>query len=291
MRVNVQASEHIFLSLASITVLREALAALGLPESFQRHLRPVVTQSGIPFVHMGLVPCSSPGWAGADWFPIAPSPSAPLSPSGRPLPHHHGYLSTGPKQRFDQEALRRPPYPDPPPAGSRPELVQRYREVAAEFPSSDLPPLETALWLMKPATVVRGTWDEPKEAAAWLAERLADYAPRFSSDAERVPAVLARYVNFATEQLRWGSDAALGVYLERPVFLSLALVTCSPNRTAPDLPCPAQRPESAPSVPNGHTSSWNAVRTDEAGRRAGGGCASGGGPWGRGPGLPRPGRR
>lgn len=37
------------------TVLREALAALGLPESFQRHLRPVVTQSGTPFVHVGLV--------------------------------------------------------------------------------------------------------------------------------------------------------------------------------------------------------------------------------------------
>lgn len=141
---------------------------------------------------------------------------------------------------FDQEALRRPPHPDPPPAGSRPELFQRYREVAAEFPASDLPPLETALWLMKPGTVVRGTWDEPKEAAARLAERLTDYAPRFGSDAERAPAVLARYANSAAERLRWGRDVSLGFYLERPAYLSLALVTCSPNRAAPDLPCPAQ---------------------------------------------------
>lgn len=36
-------------------VLRESLAALGLPERVQRHLRPVVTHSGTPFVHVGMV--------------------------------------------------------------------------------------------------------------------------------------------------------------------------------------------------------------------------------------------
>lgn len=91
--------------------------------------------------------------------------------------HHHAYLWTGPKERFDDEALRRPPHPDPPPAGGRPELVERYRQVAAEFRTSDLPPLETAYWLVKPRSLVRGTWDEAKEAAAWLGERLAEYTP------------------------------------------------------------------------------------------------------------------
>ncbi|MEU1450743.1 hypothetical protein [Streptomyces avermitilis] len=153
--------------------------------------------------------------------------------------HHHGYLWTGLKQRFDQEALRRPPHADPPPAGGKPELIQRYREVATEFPTSDLPPLETALWLMKPRSVVRGTWEEPKEAAAWLGERLAEYAPRFDSDAERDAIRLVLFVNTATERLSWGGDVSLGFYLERPSYLSLALVTCSPNREAPDLPCPA----------------------------------------------------
>lgn len=90
--------------------------------------------------------------------------------------HHHAYLWTGPKTRFDDEALRRPPHPDPPPAGSRPELIERYRQVAAEFRTSDLPPLETAYWLVKPRSLVRGTWEEAKEAAAWLGERLAEYA-------------------------------------------------------------------------------------------------------------------
>ncbi|WP_329217928.1 hypothetical protein OG352_17150 [Streptomyces sp. NBC_01485] len=34
--------------------LRDALASLGLPERVQRHLRPMVTHSGTPFVHVGI---------------------------------------------------------------------------------------------------------------------------------------------------------------------------------------------------------------------------------------------
>ncbi|KUN98219.1 hypothetical protein [Streptomyces caeruleatus] len=154
--------------------------------------------------------------------------------------HHHGYLWTGPKQRFDQEALRRPPHPEPPPAGSKPELIQRYREVAAEFPTSDLPPLETAYWLIKPRSLVRGTWDEPKEAAAWLGERLSEYAPRFASEAERDTTYLTLLVNSAAERLGEGGDVSHGFYLERPSYLSLTVVTCSPNRSKPELACPAQ---------------------------------------------------
>jgi hypothetical protein len=154
--------------------------------------------------------------------------------------HHHGYLWTGPKQRFDQEALRRPPHPEPPPAGSKPELIQRYREVAAEFPTTDLPPLETAYWLIKPRSLVRGTWDEPKEAAAWLGERLSEYAPRFASEAERDTTCLTLLVNSAAERLGEGGDVSHGFYLERPSYLSLTVVTCSPNRSKPQLTCPAQ---------------------------------------------------
>ncbi|WP_405890421.1 hypothetical protein OG427_21550 [Streptomyces sp. NBC_00133] len=152
--------------------------------------------------------------------------------------HHHGYLWTGPKERFDQEGLRRPPHPEPPPADSRPELIQRYREVVAEFPVSDLPPIETAHWLMKPPALIRGTWEEPKEAAAWLGERLAEYAPRFIADSDRDRNRLAALLNSTAERLGWGGDVSLGCYLERPAFLSLALVTCSPNRVTPDHPCP-----------------------------------------------------
>ncbi|MEV0484210.1 hypothetical protein AB0I69_26815 [Streptomyces sp. NPDC050508] len=152
--------------------------------------------------------------------------------------HHHAYLWTGPKARFDQEALRRPPHPEPPPPGSRPELIQRYREVAAEFPTSDLPPLETSYWLVKPSSLLQGTWAAPADAAAWLGDQLAAYTPRFANETQRDAGHLARLVTSATDRLGSGSDTAFGFYLERPSFLSLALVTCSPNRTRPDLPCP-----------------------------------------------------
>ncbi|MEV5877109.1 hypothetical protein AB0L75_23300 [Streptomyces sp. NPDC052101] len=154
--------------------------------------------------------------------------------------HHHGYLWTGPKERFDQEALRRPPHPEPPPAGSKPELIQRYREVAAEFPTSDLPPLEAAYWLIKPRSLVRGTWHESKEAGAWLGEQLAEYAYRFTSETDRDTARLARLVTAAAARLRSGADVSYGFYLEHPSYLSVAVVACSPNRSHAELGCPAE---------------------------------------------------
>ncbi|MEU5975989.1 hypothetical protein [Streptomyces sp. NPDC047315] len=152
--------------------------------------------------------------------------------------HHHAYLWIGTKQSFDDEALRRPPHPDPPPASGKPELLQRYRDVAAEFPVVDLPPLETSYWLIKPGKLVRGTWYEPKEAAEWLGERLVEYAPRYACPADRDGTRLAILVGSAAERLSLGGDLSHGFYLERPVFLSLALVCCAPNRTMPTLGCP-----------------------------------------------------
>ncbi|WP_399090510.1 hypothetical protein ACGH2B_18320 [Streptomyces sp. BBFR2] len=161
--------------------------------------------------------------------------------------HFHAYVWTGPKQRFDEEALRRPPYPEPPPADGGPELIRRYKEVAAEFPVVDLPPLETARWLVKPGVLVRGTWDGPKEAAGWLGERLAAYGPRFASAPDRAPARAAALARSAAERLGQGGDVAHGFYLERPAFLSLALVCCSPNRALPELRCPlGQGPPTGP---------------------------------------------
>lgn len=117
-------------------------------------------------------------------------------------------------------------------------MIQRYREVAAEFPVTDLPPLETAYWLVKPRSLIHGTWVEAKEAAVWLGDRLAEHAPRFAFARDRNADNLARLVNSAAERLDWSADVSLGFYLERPSYLSLAVVTCSPNRSRPELVCP-----------------------------------------------------
>ncbi|MFF4039161.1 hypothetical protein [Streptomyces sp. NPDC001816] len=158
--------------------------------------------------------------------------------------HYHGYQWVGAKERFDQEALRRPPHPEPPPAGSKPELIQRYREVAAEFLTVDLPPLETAYWLAKPRSLVRDTWDEAKDAAAWIEARVAEYAPRFASEWKHAFIDLPLLVNSTAERLSSSCDVSLGFYLERPLYLSLAVVTCSPNRSKPELACPIEQGES-----------------------------------------------
>ncbi|MFF9524536.1 hypothetical protein ACF1DV_21535 [Streptomyces achromogenes] len=130
--------------------------------------------------------------------------------------HHHAYLWTGPTPRFDEEAFRRPPHPQP-------------------------PPLETAYWLVKPRSIVKGTWSEPSAAAVWLGERPAEYARRFAACAYRDPGRLATLLASAGERLAAGGDISLGFSLEQPAFLSVALVGCGPHRALPDLPCPFGR--------------------------------------------------
>lgn len=90
---------------------------------------------------------------------------------------------------------------------------------------------------------VRGTWDEPKEAANWLGQQLAEYAPRFASEHDRDTMRMAVRVASAAERLALGGDVSPGSYLRGASFLSVALVTCSPNRAEPELPCPLGQDE------------------------------------------------
>ncbi|WP_369235062.1 hypothetical protein AB5J56_24775 [Streptomyces sp. R21] len=154
--------------------------------------------------------------------------------------HHHGYTWVGEKSRFDQEGIRRPAPVDPVP-GCDPDVVQRHRQALAEFPVSDVPPIETARWLVKPAGFIRGTWQDPKSAAEWLEGQLLEYAPRFDSAFERDPNRIEHATMSAMGRLAWGGDVSVGAYLDRPLFLCLTLVTCSPNHAAPELPCPRTR--------------------------------------------------
>lgn len=89
--------------------------------------------------------------------------------------------------------------------------------------------------------MIRGTWNEAKEAAAWLGERLAAYASRFAFDRDRDTNRLATVVNSTAERLNSGADVSLDRYLEHPTYLSLAVVTCTPNRSKPELGCPSRR--------------------------------------------------
>lgn len=132
--------------------------------------------------------------------------------------HFHGYLWVGDKELFDQEWLRRPS--------------------AEGFAAAELPPMRTAHWLLKEPRLIRGSWAEPQAAAAWLATRLEEYQPRFAAEHHADSARLAAWATGAAERLSGGTDVCYGWYLARPLFLSLAVVACSPNRFAPGLRCP-----------------------------------------------------
>lgn len=139
---------------------------------------------------------------------------------------------------FDKESVRRPPPSLAPTATSPDEVQQRYQEAVAEWKTADVPPIETAYWLLKPARLIRGTWDEPKEAANWLGQQLAEHAPRFTSEHDRDTTRTVVLVASAAERLALGGDVSLGFYLRGALFLSVALVTCSPNRAESGLLCP-----------------------------------------------------
>ncbi|MGW1075641.1 hypothetical protein [Streptomyces sp. NPDC002537] len=152
--------------------------------------------------------------------------------------HFHGYRWLGDKADFDKESVRRPPSSMEPTTTSPQDVAERYRAAVTEWRVAGVPPLETAYWLLKPSQLIRGTWEEAKEVGEWLGEQLAEYTHRFSSVRDKDAIWQTVLVASAVERLGWGGDVSHGFYLGRPKFLSLALVTCCPNRARPDAPCP-----------------------------------------------------
>lgn len=151
--------------------------------------------------------------------------------------HHHGYAWLGEKQVFDKESNRRPPPSQAPTAHSPVEVMDRHRQAVAEFPTTDVPPLQTAHWLIKPPSMVRGTWEEPKEAGEWLGLQLTEFAPRVrlgrgpGSD----PSGAAREVGCGTADL--GRMCHWGTTSKEPC--SIRSRSCPAPRTVPVPNCPA----------------------------------------------------
>ncbi|MEU8687053.1 hypothetical protein [Streptomyces sp. NPDC048665] len=75
-------------------------------------------------------------------------------------------------------------------------------------------------------------------SAVWLGRRPTEYAPRFAAAAQRDAGHLTTLVASARKRLTAGGDVSLGCYLERPSYLSLAIVSCAPHREHGGLPCP-----------------------------------------------------
>ncbi|MFE0425131.1 hypothetical protein, partial [Streptomyces sp. NPDC058953] len=85
-----------------------------------------------------------------------------------------------------------------------------------------------------------GTGQAPRDGAASLRERTTVNAPGFLSQSHPDSERLALLPTNARDRLAQGGDVSHGFYLERPSYLSLALVCCFPNRARPELHCPVR---------------------------------------------------
>jgi hypothetical protein len=131
--------------------------------------------------------------------------------------HWHAYQWTGAGADRGNEAERRPASPD--------------------FSSSPVPPMRTGDWLAKPPARIARTFDEPGQAAGWMA---AEYAKVHDALLlpERVP--LEERSETAVDLLARGVDVQWGEWLQGGRFITIGVICC-PNRHVSH-PCPIRHP-------------------------------------------------
>ncbi|KUO12464.1 hypothetical protein [Streptomyces sp. DSM 15324] len=159
--------------------------------------------------------------------------------------HFHGFGPwIGSPESYHREGDRRPPHPNPPPAPASDddkkakEALARYREVAAEFPVSSLPPMMSGHWLMKrnQASPER-TWTDAATAVDWLTKHFLDNPPTGQGEEGRPDAGLDGRRAYALDVLPGGVDVSWAYYNRSGNIVSLNVVCC-PNVHHPALTCP-----------------------------------------------------
>src|SRR5690242_11536530 len=135
--------------------------------------------------------------------------------------HFHAYLYRGPG-----EAIK--PFDDARRAGT------------PEFQTAAVPPEATSAWLARPARMVKGTWEEPADAVAWLTRQYTDVADqRMHLDRQQHAPSLETMAANALDALRRGNDVVWAWWLRGGGFVDLTVVCC-PNRDD-DRRCPEGR--------------------------------------------------
>lgn len=130
--------------------------------------------------------------------------------------HHHGYVWLGDGLTMGKDGPRRPAHP--------------------EFRSATVMPLELAHWLLKPASFVKGTFQDPDGATDWFGAQAWEHAGAFTSDHDRE--VLDDRIKAAAADIEGGQDVVGGWWLKGQRFLAVHLIACSPHRFRPEYACP-----------------------------------------------------
>jgi hypothetical protein len=127
--------------------------------------------------------------------------------------HWHGFVWTG--NGAELKDSQRRPQPD------------------VGYLSSDVPPLVTGHWLLKPPRQIRGTWADPTDAVSWLREEYGAQPPPGGPD-------LLGMVANAEDTLSRGNDVTWAYWQAGTRFVHLTVVSC-PNRFHPAIRCPNGR--------------------------------------------------
>ncbi|MCD9589087.1 hypothetical protein [Streptomyces sp. 8ZJF_21] len=137
---------------------------------------------------------------------------------------------------MDDESARRPPH-----MVVRDISAQEWKQIAAASPAfmaSEVPPLEVPHWLLRPARMIKATFEAPDRASAWYKRQVSEVSPAFAAHHDKDPSRQAEWFATADGRLRWGGDVVGGWYLRGTGFVSVQVVACSPNRIRPTIPCP-----------------------------------------------------
>ncbi|MBO1413908.1 hypothetical protein [Streptomyces sp. FH025] len=130
--------------------------------------------------------------------------------------HFHGYEWAGDGRLLVRESERRP--------------IE-----GSGFRLSELPPMMTGWWLLRPPAQVRGTWAAPTDAAEWLAERYEEHTPGGDS---WLPTETRR--QYAIAQLAGASDVVWSRWVSDSRWAGQYVVVC-PNKAWPQVTCPVKR--------------------------------------------------
>ncbi|MCX3058567.1 hypothetical protein [Streptomyces beihaiensis] len=159
--------------------------------------------------------------------------------------HWHGYGPwVGDPKTYAQEGSRRPPHPNGPPSVTDPEdkkqqqVLDRYREAAAEFQTGNVPPTMTGYWLTKKSqTSADRTWADVDIALEWLTKKYEENPPFERADGLQAYSSLDTKLEYASDVLPFGVDVSWVYYTPAKNLMSFSVVCCL-NRFHPEIPCP-----------------------------------------------------
>ncbi|WP_240799829.1 hypothetical protein [Streptomyces sp. A1277] len=118
------------------------------------------------------------------------------------------------------------------------QVLDRYREAAAEFQTGNVPPTMTGYWLLKRNQVSNDrTWADVGIALAWLTKEYDANPPFVRSDGLAAYSGLHSKLEYATDVLPRGVDVTWVYYTSSKNLISFSVVCC-PNRFHPGVSCP-----------------------------------------------------